>query len=532
MKKILTISLIWFLIMNLCISIVFPIKSDDIEYYKIESKSIISFNSGPDELWNLTFGTERFDAFFGVEETQDGGYIAFGTTDGINYYNGGDFFLVKTNSDGEVEWENSYGGSKTDFGSAIKKTKDGGYIMLGSTSSFGSGQWDIWILKVNENGIEEWNTTFGGANFEQSGQSIVETDDNCYIVTGLTYSFSGDFSHDALLLKLDENGNELWNITYGTNNNEHFWDVEICSDGSYILTGFSKNSTINNAWVVKTDSNGIIIWEKLFGPANQGIDIVESDYGDYVFVSEAENSCFGGYLNSWLIKIDNNGELIWDKLFISPIGKNNFAVHHHILKHNEEGFILTGTTNGVKPVYSVGDLWLTRVDEYGNVIWSKIIGGSEYDSTYRFDYKDGEYIIAGATKSYGLGNFDAWLVKIKDFENLRPIKPDTPNGPSKGKIDTEYTFSTSSSDPDGDSIQFLWDWGDGNFSELLDSPEATYNWTTDNEFEVKVIAIDEHGGESDWSDPLTVIMPRSKSLEYNTWLLRLIQRFPILEYLL
>ena len=503
----------------------------------IEKEQFIgTYKDGPVEEWNLTFGTEKFDAFLGVEQTNDGGIVAIGTTDGRGYYNGGDFFLVKTNNEGVLEWQKTYGGTKTDWGNSVKQTDDGGYIVLGSTASYGSGQWDIWVVKTNEHGDEEWNTTYGGTGFEQSGHSIVETSDNCFFVIGLTSSHSDDYTEDAVLLKLDQYGNEIWNKTYETGNDEHFWDIELNSDNGIILAGFNKNSTVHNAWIVKTDMDGNLIWEKKYGPANQALDIVETDDGGYIFVAEAEGSCFSGYLNSWLMKIDNMGNLEWDKLFITPIGEDNFAVHHHILKHDNGGYVLAGVANGVKPVYSVGDLWLTQVDEYGHVLWEKILGGQAYESTYRLDItNDGGYIVAGSTKSYGQGNFDAWLVKISDFENQRPKKPVKPTGPSSGKPDREYIFSTSTTDPDGGSLQYMWDWGDGNFSEWLDINEATYTWTTEDNFEVRVIAMDEDGGESDWSDPLSFSTPKNK-LYINPVFLRFLENhlrmFPLMRFLL
>lgn len=538
MKKIISILMIGVFVYSGIVTAVLPVTigiSTDKNYDQIRNQFKIFSNNDPEEEWNLTFGTERFDAFLGVEQTSDGGIIAIGTTDGHGYYNGGDFYLVKTNDQGVLEWQNTFGGNSTDWGNTVKQTDDGGYIVLGSTASYGSGLWDMWVVKTNENGEEEWNTTYGGTGFEQSGHSIIETIDNCFLVIGLSDSYSDDYTEDAVLVKIDQIGNELWNKTYETGNDEHFWDIELTSDNGIILAGFNKNSTSNYAWVVKTDMDGNMIWEKKYGPANQALDIVETDDGGYIFVAEAEDTCFGGYLNSWLVKIDNMGNLEWDKLFITPIGKKNFAVHHHILKHSDGGFVLTGVTNGVKPVYSVGDLWFTRVDEFGHVLWEKIIGGEKYESTYRLDITDdGGYIIAGSTKSYGLGNFDAWLVKITDFENQRPNKPTKPSGPNKGKPDTEYTFTTSTTDPDGDQVTYTWDWGDGNYSEWLNTAEASYTWKEEDNYNIRVIAKDINGGESDWSDPLLFSTPKNKVI--NRVILNFLNQypnlFPILRQLL
>ena len=128
---------------------------------------------------------------------------------------------------------------------------------------------------------------------------------------------------------------------------------------------------------------------------------------------------------------------------------------------------------------------------------------------------------------------DALLVKYASMENQRPSKP-TIDGPSRGKPETEYTFTASeSSDPDGGSLQYMWDWGDGDFSDWLDTSEAVYIWSTEDKFDIRVKTQDEHGGESDWSDPLTFSTPKNKQLlDFYNIFWRLFQRFPVLEKIL
>ncbi len=481
------------------------------------SVNLYTLIDGPQVELNITIGESEYDAFFDVIQTEDGGFVGFGTCNGRTYASGGDFFLVKALESGQVEWQWSYGGNGTELGQALVHTTDNGYALLGWTSSNNVG--DIWLVKTNTLGLEQWNRTYGGPLFEQSGKALLQTNDGGFLFVGLTYSYVQSGGSDGWMVKVDANGNEQWNHTYGTNtNDEHFWGVTSTSDNGYIMTGFSHNKStkLHSVWVVKTDAEGNLQWEKKFGPANQGLDIIQTLDGGYILIAEAEDTAFGEYLNAWMIKIDSLGNEEWNKIFITPKGKNNFAVLHSIKQLGDGSYILAGVTNGVTPVFSVGDLWCVKTDENGNVLWDMILGGSKYDTTYGIDVTtDGKFIIAGATKSFGAGNFDAWLVKLSDFENQRPLKPATPSGASKIKPNEEYTYSTLTTDSDSEQLYYIWDWGDGNYSYWLVpyssgvQCEASHNWSEKKTYQIRVMAKDEEGGESDWSDPLPISMPFS-----------------------
>ena len=172
-----------------------------------------------------------------------------------------------------------------------------------------------------------------------------------------------------------------------------------------------------------------------------------------------------------------------------------------------------------------------KIDDNGNIIWVQEFGGEGWQiGQYVDKTSDGGYIISGRTGRHQTPFSDGLLVKFSPFENERPNKPEI-DGPNKGKPDTEYTFTASGTDPDGDFLSYKWDWGDGNLSEILESAEASYTWTSEDKFNVRVIAIDENGGESDWSDPFEFSTPRNKILN-NLLIQQLLTRFPILEIIL
>ena len=473
---------------------------------------ITSLNDGPDEEWNVTFGGDKYDIFFVVQQTSDGGFIALGGRDATSWDIGGDCWLVKTDENGNMQWDKTFGGRKTDNGHGILQTNDGGYIISAITKSYGAGSYDAWLIKTDASGNEQWNKTFGGTNYDLAEKSVLQISDGGYLIVGSTYSYGAGKS-DGWLIKTDASGNEQWNKTYGTENMEHLWEVHVTSDGGYIMIGYAQGER-SDAWVVKTDANGNQEWDKKFGPAHQGLSIKQCIDGGYIFLAEVKDTAFGGYLNAWMVKTDKDGNEEWNKMFITPIGEDRFAVHHNIQLISDGGYILTGVTNAVTPVYSVGDMWLSKIDENGNILWEKIIGGLEYDTTYTVDpTSDGGFIISGMTKSFGSGdNFNAWLVKVSDYENKRPSKPDQPEGPTSGKSGEEYTFTTSATDPDGDQLYYIWDWDDGNYSDWLDTHEASYTWTEEAKFDIRVKAKDTNGGESDWSDPFSFSTPKNKAI--------------------
>ncbi len=511
---------------------------------KTKDMNLLVKSSGPQEEWNVTFGGDKYDVFFTVKETSDGGFIAFGGRDATGWDSGGDCWLVKTDENGSMQWNKTYGGTKTDNGHGISETADGGYIISALTESFGAGSADIWVIKTDASGSQQWNKTYGGGSYDTGGKTIPVTPDGGYLVVGSTLSF-GAGGRDGWLIKINSTGIEQWNKTFGTTNNEHFWEVHITSDGGYIMIGFAENSSAhrNDAWVVKTDSAGVLQWEKKFGPANQGLSILQTSDNGFLLLAEVTDTVFGGYLNAWMVKIDQYGTEQWNKLFITPHGENRFAVLHNLKQTSDGCFIMTGVTNAVTPVYSVGDLWLTKVDQLGNILWEKIIGGTQYDSTYTVEpTSDDSVIISGMTKSFGEGeNFNAWLVKISDYDNQRPSKPETPAGKTKGKPGTEYTYSSSCTEPEGEILYYIWDWGDKNYTYWLGpydsggSAEASYTWGQKGKYAVRVKAKDIFGGESDWSEPLPVEMPRS----YTQCCPHLLERlftwfpnaFPILRFL-
>lgn len=209
----------------------------------------------PDTTWTKTFGANEYAGAYSVQQTSDWGYIIVGS---IRYLNEdyGDIWLIKTDPLGDSLWARTYGGDKGESASSVHQTPDKGYIIGGYTNSFGAGLYDAWLIKTDSLGNVRWAKTYGGSN-DDLVFSIEQTSDNGYVMAGSTQSF-GNGGYDMLLIKTDSLGNFLWMKTYGGPDDDGCASVKQTEDNGYILAGatFSFGAGENDCYLVKTDSLG------------------------------------------------------------------------------------------------------------------------------------------------------------------------------------------------------------------------------------------------------------------------------------
>jgi len=356
--------------------------------------------------WDKTFGGSEDDLAYSVQQTADGGYILGGST--LSYGAGvSDAWLVKTDADGNTLWDKTFGGSEDDVANSVQQTADGGYILGGYTYSYGAAgdTHDAWLVKTDADGNIVWDKTFGGSGAEEAN-SVQQTADGGYILGGYTYSYGAGES-DAWLVKTDADGNTVWDTTFGGSEQDGANSVQQTADGGYILGGHTRSYGVGDAdaWLIKTDADGNIMWDKTFGG---------SDNDDEVY--SVQQTVDGGYIlgvtygarevDAWLIKTDSDGNTVWDTTF----GGSEDDEANSVQQTVDGGYILGGHTRS----YGEGhyDAWLIKTDADGNTEWDKTFGGSEQDGANSVQQTaDGGYILGGHTRSYGVGDADAWLVK-------------------------------------------------------------------------------------------------------------------------
>jgi hypothetical protein len=408
------------------------------------------------------------DMIIDIKQTSDGGYIATGVTQtyAANFY---DVWLVKLNSSGDQDWYNTFDQVVgNDFGFSVQQTSDGGYIVAGCYAQTGSAL-SVYLIKTDSNGDLDWEKKFGTASGHDIAYCVTQTSDGGYAVIALTQSY-GAGSNDAWLIKTDSDGEEEWSQTYGGVSSDNGFCVKEIDDG-FIITG--ETETYGNGdddlWLIKTDSNGDELWNVTHGgeEKDSGHCIVKTSSGYNILGSISSE---GDPDDFWLIETDSSGSKISDKTWTGAdsgvSGFNTFSKFRggiSMKNTNDDGLILTGITDadggGTRGAY------LIKLDSSGNEDWKQLFGGTAVDEIYSVDKtSDGGYILGGCSFSYGTTANDGWFIKTdsegsEEWNVTIPINeaPYVPRDPDPEDEETNVEID----------ISLSWTCGDPNEDTLL-----------------------------------------------------------------
>ena len=294
----------------------------------------------PETEWTKTYGKVTDDDAYDVIQTNDGGYAIAGRTKSPS----GDFdaWLIKTDESGEEEWNRTFGGSADDFGFTIIQTSDGGYAMACHSWSFGPGGNDFWLIKTDSNGYLQWDETYGYSGSDEwvaARSGLVETDDGGYALVGWTGYLSGP--SDFWLVKTDASGIMMWNKKFNRQIIDRGDALAKTDDGGYIIAGLSGGLSGRDIWMVKTDADGIMEWDQVFGGGGDdfGHTVMQTSDGGYALAGPTKSFGAGSW-DFWLIKTDSNGNMQWDETY----GGGGVDYLYSAVQTHDGGFVLGGFT--------------------------------------------------------------------------------------------------------------------------------------------------------------------------------------------
>ncbi len=437
----------------------------------------IIFSQIPTIQWKKTVGGTGNDFTRNIIQTADGGYITAGNTlstdgDVTGAHGSFDFWIVKMDVTGAIEWQKALGGTGYDFAYSIQQTLDSGFIVVGWADSNNGdvtgnhGDTDFWIVKLNAIGTVEWQKSVGGTASDFA-YAVHQNSDSTYVLVGKAYSNDGDVTgnhgmHDFWLVKLNATGNIIWQKTYGGSLNDFAYVVKPTIDKGYILVG-NTNSTdgdvvgnhgIDDCWVVKLDSLGTIQWTKTIGGTGNdyGREVQQTTDQGYIIVGETASndgdvSGNHGQTDCWILKLDTAGVIQWQK----TLGGTGVDIGNSIQQTTDNGFIVAGWSDSnsgdLTSNHGASDYWLIKLDAQGNIFWQQSYGGTASDFAYSIKTtSDGGLIVAGNSSSNDIdvsGNHstshDFWIIKFNDLALSIPVNFANPSitvypNPSSGQF--------------------------------------------------------------------------------------------------
>jgi SprB repeat/Secretion system C-terminal sorting domain len=382
-----------------------------------------------------TLGSVLDEMLLSSKQTPDNGFIMAGFTSS-NGAGMKDGLLVKIDVNGDTLWTKTYGGANDDEFEHVCLTSDGGYLLTGTTGSFGSGSSDIYLLKTNSTGDTLWTKAIGGT-MEDSAFFAQQTTDNGYIICGATNSF-GAGALDVYVIKTNSTGDTLWTKTIGGAQNDYGWTIEQTTDGGYIVAGQTSSfgTGVEDAYLIKLDANGAVVWTKTFGGAatDLGLAAIQTLDNGYIFTGySVEPWPSDQWANIFLIKTDVNGDTLWTQKY-----GIDFSAEwgNRVQQTNNGDFIIVGGNND----NTAGNGIVMKTDNSGIPIWIRSFGDTGDDALDGLEINsDGGFLLTGRTSSFSVVGMDTYFIKTDSMGmsgcnqtslsyNLAPYGPTVSNG--------------------------------------------------------------------------------------------------------
>jgi hypothetical protein len=370
-------------------------------------------NSGV--IWEKIIGKSNDESAECIIETTGGDFIL--AADTWSSENRSDILLVKISGEGRIIWEKNLGGTDIDRVHRIVLTGDNGYIIIGETRSYGAGGEDVWLVKTDSNGDIQWSKTFGGPHNE-TGEDIEITPDGGYIIASKTWTKDNEIL-EAWVIKTDFEGNKLWSKTYQADKGR--WckakDIALTTDNGYVLVGDAWSSesgtpeSYERIWIRKLNSEGSEDWYREYHSSEYGdtaIGVQQVSDNGYIIAGNIEDN-EKHFRLIWLIKVSSDGEEIWNNKYGEP--ENNYF--NNIILTNDGNLLVTGYHTPDWPEY---DYIVMGIDIGGNELWEKKLNKlKEDEGTYSIQTDDGNYVVIGnianGSGSYPINQDNIWIVK-------------------------------------------------------------------------------------------------------------------------
>lgn len=491
---------------------------EEIEFYPPPMGAI---NIPPwDKTYILDVEKYNYVEFYSVSATNDGNFICSGIAQRDDPFRNDDALIVKINPYGDVLFYNNFGGNEADWAFHAEQTSDGGYIITGCTMSYGAAGHDVFLIKTDVEGNEEWNKTFGGPLSKWDMGRCVRETENGYIIIGYVDHYSND-EGDCWVIKTDLQGNLVWDKTYTIEPPDPIpiweWGMSIqqTDDNGYVFT-------IGALWIpyhgpvelIKIDPLGNIEWNTTVWEWGliQGSESLQITSDNSYIICGGNLSIFDKYTfnnNAVITKVNSDGMVLWEKQLVSHAYYGDIR---SVKQTSDGGYITVGEHRKLNEDWG---LWLVKFDSDGNYKWGKVWNepdNREFGESVEL-YSNGDYLLTGHKKAYYSGSRTCgWCIHERKITESAPNQPEPPSGPSSVKKNRVYKYTVSTTDPEGDDIRYCIHWGETgdddptlyDWSDWVASGEEwtfSHSWDENGKYFISVMAIDESNLESEWSEP-------------------------------